>query len=363
MASAGRRRARSRRHVIWPAPGLDLGCLARLASTRDAPRGIAARRADQVGPPGLRIVEQNFQIWSGTSAGAFGNASIWALCRNPHALGVFLLFISLPFHSRPVVRRAKERTLSRGICAIWGGIEPCKTRPYVWLFARSLRAMTIVTGHNQQTGEFMFWRTRCHRRFQTRKLPCWWRPRAFLAISEPPAKTPDEVLTQPSKPRTVDLLPGQDSRQTWSGPRRGARRPVQGRGQMPAAVKAQIEQWRKTAQPTTRAGDTMKEQELMARARCTRPSARKRVRPIIYSIRLGGLPARHRAGRRVGADWRWRGLLHLGRSRPRRRAFTFLGFFAPTLVTSRTNEKRPTGCVGRHSKALPPVQRGGRCLA
>ena len=74
---------------------------------------------------------------------------------------------------------------------------------------------------------------------------------------------------------------------------------------MPAALKAQIEQWRKTAQrydtePETNEG----RKELMARAKVQGgASATSRCAAYhMFEYGSAALPARHRAGRRGGAD-------------------------------------------------------------
>ena len=77
--------------------------------------GIAACRLDQVGRKAFRVVEQDFQEVVGNEAlMAFAQRQhLGALQETPHALGVLLLvhLSTLSFRA-PVVRRAKERTLS-----------------------------------------------------------------------------------------------------------------------------------------------------------------------------------------------------------------------------------------------------------
>jgi len=69
----------------------------------------------------------------------------------------------------------------------------------------------------------------------------------------------------------------------------------------------------------------------MARAKMHEPSARKRVRPIIYSNTARGLPARHRAGRRVALTAvAWLAFIRAVSASSER--LHVLGFFAPTLV-------------------------------
>ena len=104
---------------------------------------------------------------------------------------------------------------------------------------------------------------------------------------------------------------------------------------MPAAVKAQIEQWRKTAQrydtePETNEG----RKELMARAKM-HEARREEARAAYHLFEYGSAAfqlAIVLAGASALTAVAWL-RLRLGRPRPRRqRPSRFLGFFAPTLV-------------------------------
>jgi hypothetical protein len=96
----------------------------------------------------LRIVEQDLQKMIGNQPlMAFAQRQhLGALQEAPHALGVFLLvhLSTLPFRA-PVLRRAKERTLSEASCADMGR-DPGLARPdRRYGYSReACRAMTIV---------------------------------------------------------------------------------------------------------------------------------------------------------------------------------------------------------------------------
>src|SRR5262249_28881355 len=93
---------------------------------------IASRRGDQVGGEAFRIVEQDLQNVVGDQPLVTfpQRQHLCALQETAHSVGVLLLvhFSTLSF-APPVSRRAKERTLSRGILApIWGGMPTLQDR-------------------------------------------------------------------------------------------------------------------------------------------------------------------------------------------------------------------------------------------
>ena len=250
-----------------------------------------------------------------------------------------------PFISRPRQAAGERADPYPGILrSIWGGIRArCKTRPQVRLFAcNDCRAMNDRRQDLNQTNRENFM-SGGHGHVEGGKQedrPAGCRPGGLPGrLGNRRQELPDRGSDRStSKPRTC----GRSSR-----PRRSARRSCgRGRGArsastrtpptMPAAVKAQIEHWRKTAQryetePETNEG----RKELAARAKVHGGQARASARGLSHvRIRIGGVPARHRAGaaRRRSPSVAWLAFV-VRRPRPRRRGLRrALGFFAPTLV-------------------------------
>ena len=137
------------RHVdLARALALDLGLLGEVGLDRAMHRPRNRRPPTRSGwPQGLPVVEQDFQdgreraadgLRAAPASGRFAGSPACARC-------ISLVSSLYPFIRAPVMRRAKERTLSRGILCRYGeGSGPCKTRPHVRLFRGSRRAMTIV---------------------------------------------------------------------------------------------------------------------------------------------------------------------------------------------------------------------------
>jgi hypothetical protein len=160
---------------------------------------------------------------------------------------------------------------------------------------------------------------------------------AFLAISETGGKSAQtEVLTQHVEATNMwTFFQAKTVRQTVV---RTAAEELDAQykdaGNMPAAIKAQLEQWRKTAQrydsePETNEG----RKELMARAK-THESKREKARAAYHLFEYGSAAfqlAIVLAGAAALTSVMWltfvSGALGLIGA-----AFTFLGFFEPTLV-------------------------------
>ena len=134
------------------------------------------------------------------------------------------------------------------------------------------------------------------------------------------------------------------------------------------AVKTQVEQWRKTAQRYETEPETMRAARSWWRGPRRKEAEREKARAAYHHVRiwLGGLPAGHRAGRRVGAHGRGVACLHLGRPRPRRNGLHLPGLLradpGPPLGPTK-NARR--AAVGRHleDQSRRFSRRGGRFLA
>src|SRR5215216_7287861 len=187
----------------------------------------------------------------------------------------FSWFISLPFHSHPRHRRAKERTLSRGILMpIWGGIRALQDRISRAAFlGRRAGLSRPATGLDQGNGENFMSGGHGHVDTSNKRIALLVAVlAALLAISEMGGKSSQTnalsshidasnlwtFFQAKTIRQTTMRTAAEEAEATFKDNAQG----------MPAAMKAQTERWRQTAQryesePETGEG----RKELMARAK------------------------------------------------------------------------------------------------
>ena len=148
---------------------------------------------------------------------------------------------------------------------IWEGSRPVQDRTEVRLFAVTVLGYQVCRHEGRENGETLHVRrTRSNRDSRTRKSPCWWlswppcwrspkwaakarRPRPCRAISRPPISGRSSRPRQSARPRCA-RLPRKPKPNTRTPPG------------MPAAMKAQVEQWRNGAALRDRARDQRRPQ-------------------------------------------------------------------------------------------------------